>query len=130
MMSHLDDDGYGSVRLLTSTLTPASLAAVNCTMSQRTAARGGEVTTAGIEGNIGLVLKLQQGLHVVEKDRTILENRIEELEHESPTADLRRALDLIQLQELEMENAKLKDDLRGLRRTTATDPESSIDKIS
>ncbi len=126
MMSHVDDDGYGSVRLSTSTLTPGPQAAVSSTTPQPTAM----VTTAGIEWNIGLVLKLQQRLHVVEKDRTILENRMEELERESPTAEVRRAQDLIRLQELEMENAKLKDDLRGLRRTTATDPESSTDKIS
>ena len=76
--------------------------------------------------DVGLLLKLQQRLKTVEKDKATLETRIEELERESPTADVRRAQDIIRLQELEMENAKIKDDLKNLRRQTATENEAQL----
>ena len=97
-----DDGGYGSVKL--------STARHECSDS-----RAGSVA----EENVALVLKLQQRLKIVEKDKAILETRVEELERESPTADVRRAQDMIRLQELEMENAKIKDDLKNLRRQVA-----------
>ena len=50
----------------------------------------------------------------------MLESRVEELERESPTADVRKAQDMIRLQELEMENAKIKDDLKSLRFSVAS----------
>ncbi|EFX83009.1 hypothetical protein DAPPUDRAFT_100958 [Daphnia pulex] len=76
--------------------------------------------------DVGLVLKLQQRLKTVEKDKASLATRVEELERESPTADVRRAQDMIRLQELEMENAKIKDDLKNLRRQAATENEVQL----
>ena len=42
----------------------------------------------GAEKSVSLVLKLQQRLKVVENDKAALEERIEELERESPTAEV------------------------------------------
>lgn len=96
-----DDGGYGSVRV-------------------------SSVQSRSDGEDVGLVLKLQQRLKTVEKDKASLASRIEELERESPTADVRRAQDMIRLQELEMENAKLKDDLRSLRRQSGAENEGSL----
>jgi myosin-5 len=94
-----DDGGYGSVR---------------------------HVPNRSDSEDVGLVLKLQQRLKTVEKDKASLATRVEELERESPTADVRRAQDMIRLQELEMENAKIKDDLKNLRRQAATENEVQL----
>lgn len=96
-----DDGGYGSVRL---------------------------VPNRSDSEDVGLVLKLQQRLKTVEKDKATLATRVEELERESPTADVRRAQDMIRLQELEMENAKIKEDLKNLRRQSATEHEGHLSR--
>jgi myosin-5 len=97
-----DDGGYGSVR---------------------------HVPNRSDSEDVGLVLKLQQRLKTVEKDKASLATRVEELERESPTADVRRAQDMIRLQELETENAKIKDDLKNLRRQAATENEVQLPRI-
>ncbi len=76
--------------------------------------------------DISILIKMRQRIKTIDKERADLKTRVEELERESPTADVRRAQDMIRLQELEMENAKIKDDLKGLRRQAATDCENQL----
>ena len=96
-----DDGGYGSVRHSAQSRPEADV-------------------------DVGLVLQLQQRLKTAQKANTSLRSRVEELERESPTADVRRAQDMIRLQELEMENAKIKEDLKNLRRQTAMENEAQL----
>jgi len=95
-----DDGGYGSVRHSSAQSRP--------------------------ETEVDVVVQLQQRLKSAQKANTSLRTRVEELERESPTADVRRAQDMIRLQELEMENAKIKDDLKSLRRQTAAENEDQL----
>ncbi|ODM94444.1 Unconventional myosin-Vb [Orchesella cincta] len=77
------------------------------------------------EPDIGLVLVLQQKLRQSEKERESLEKQLEEQSATNPDSETRRTQDLIRLQELEMENAKLRDDLNHLRSADDKDTEIS-----
>ncbi|CAL8128676.1 unnamed protein product [Orchesella dallaii] len=77
------------------------------------------------EPDIGLVLVLQQKLIQSEKERKSLEKLLEDQSATNPDSETRRTQDLIRLQELEMENAKLRDDLNRLRSTEDTNSEIS-----
>jgi myosin-5 len=70
--------------------------------------------------DVNLVLKLQQKLKDVEKERNRVQKTVEHLEKEdSPSDDAGRTHDSFKLQEMETENAKLKTDLAALRRLMA-----------
>ncbi|KAJ9582514.1 hypothetical protein L9F63_003128, partial [Diploptera punctata] len=95
-----DDYGYGSVRSTAKNASP-------------------EAHKPSEQIDVGLVLKLQQKLKDVEKERNRLQERVDYLEKDSPSDDAARTHDTFKLQELEMENAKLKTDLAMLRKLTA-----------
>ncbi|KAL0276825.1 UNVERIFIED_CONTAM: hypothetical protein PYX00_004309 [Menopon gallinae] len=72
------------------------------------------------EIDVGLLLKLQQKLKDVEKERDRLFLRVESLEkEESPSEERQKTIDAIKLEELEIENEKLKNDLAVLRDSLA-----------
>ncbi|CAG7709106.1 unnamed protein product [Allacma fusca] len=79
--------------------------------------------------DVGLILVLQQRLKDAEDENERLEKLLEEKENESPLSDKRRTQDLIRLQELEMENAKLRDDLNKLRESIDTGLKSPKDEL-
>lgn len=93
----------------------------------RRALQAGQIQqSAQPEQDIGLVLVLQQKLKQSEKQRESLEKALEEQSDANPDSETRRTQDLIRLQELEMENAKLRDDLNRLR--TAEDKPNEISR--
>jgi len=120
-----EDYGYGSVRSAVSVSSSASHQKLeNIDWNQQQVHRSETVSPEGQKPSeqidVGLVLKLQQKLKDVEKERNRLQKRVEHLEKEdSPSDDAARAHDSFKLQELEMENAKLKTDLAALRRLSA-----------
>uniref|UniRef100_T1JHV8 Myosin motor domain-containing protein n=1 Tax=Strigamia maritima TaxID=126957 RepID=T1JHV8_STRMM len=69
--------------------------------------------------DVSLVLKLQQKLKEVESAKLRLEKKLESIENDSPKDEAKRAQEQIRLQELEMENAKQKGDLKTLRAAAA-----------
>ncbi|XP_021923468.1 unconventional myosin-Va [Zootermopsis nevadensis] len=120
-----DDYGYGSVR---STVSASSFGShqklENIDWNQQQGSRSETVSPErqkpSEQTDVALMLKLQQKLKDVEKERNRLQERIECLEKEdSPSDDATRTHDTFKLQELEMENSKLKTDLAALRKVTA-----------
>lgn len=69
---------------------------------------------------------LQQKLKQSETEREHIQKLLEEQSASNPDSETRRTQDLIRLQELEMENAKLRDDLNKLRSTE--NPASEIQR--
>lgn len=77
-------------------------------------------------GDVALIIKLRKRLHTLEKEREDFRSRVEQLERESPTEEIRRVQHSYRLEELEIENSRIKEDLKILRHQTATDCESQL----
>ncbi|XP_071640300.1 unconventional myosin-Va isoform X2 [Temnothorax longispinosus] len=133
------DFGYGSVRSTASSSTPYSrVETIDWSQQRSDSPPDGEVqpnkspseaearpapTHAPVD--IGLVLKLQQKLKDVEKEKGRLIRMVEDLERDS-NEESTRTQDSFRLQELEMENSQLKKDLNSLRKTVSeTSPSSA-----
>nr|XP_045614507.1 unconventional myosin-Va-like isoform X4 [Procambarus clarkii] len=117
-----DDVGYGSVRSRASEISDSSRNLDNIDWSSPSH----KVNSTEIKihvpekvEDITLVLQLQNKVRELEKERRSLAKQIDQLESSSPLDDPQHAQELIRLQELEMENAKLKDDLNRLRKSIA-----------
>ncbi|XP_071515653.1 unconventional myosin-Va isoform X4 [Panulirus ornatus] len=118
-----DDIGYGSVRSRASEMSDSSRNLENIEWgSPSNKANSSEIKIQVPEKveDITLVLQLQNKVRELEKERRTLAKQIDHLESSSsPVDDPQHAQELIRLQELEMENAKLKDDLNRLRKSIA-----------
>lgn len=109
-----EDMGYGSVR--SRKLPNVQLEDSEWTDKKQLSPRLGD----GDVVELSLMLKLQHKVKELEGEKARLEKRLEAQNgSETPPDDAERMRDLMKLQELEMENAKLKDNLNKLRRTTA-----------
>ncbi|XP_011698077.1 PREDICTED: unconventional myosin-Va isoform X4 [Wasmannia auropunctata] len=128
------DFGYGSVRSTASSSTPYSrVETIDWNQQRSDSPPDGEVQSnkSPLEApvpthapvDIGLVLKLQQKLKDVEKEKGRLIRMVEDLERDSN--DESRTQDSFRLQELEMENAQLKNDLYSLRKSVSSASPSS-----
>ncbi|XP_076377233.1 dilute class unconventional myosin isoform X3 [Megalopta genalis] len=124
------DLGYGSVRSTASSSTPYSrVETIDWTPQHSDSPPDGEVHNqksppetngpAHAPVDVGLVLKLQQKLKDVEKEKGRLIRMVEDLEKDVPE-ETSTTQDTFKLQELEMENAQLKKDLRTLRGSVAS----------
>ncbi|XP_018338219.1 PREDICTED: unconventional myosin-Va isoform X1 [Trachymyrmex septentrionalis] len=129
------DFGYGSVRSTGSSSTPYSrVETIDWNQQRLDSPPDGEVqsnkspsevpVSAHAPVDIGLVLKLQQKLKDVEKEKGRLIRMVEDLERDS-NEESTRTQDSFRLQELEMENAQLKKDLTSLRKTVSSASPSS-----
>ncbi|XP_011698075.1 PREDICTED: unconventional myosin-Va isoform X2 [Wasmannia auropunctata] len=129
-----NDFGYGSVRSTASSSTPYSrVETIDWNQQRSDSPPDGEVQSnkSPLEApvpthapvDIGLVLKLQQKLKDVEKEKGRLIRMVEDLERDSN--DESRTQDSFRLQELEMENAQLKNDLYSLRKSVSSASPSS-----
>ncbi|XP_070524127.1 unconventional myosin-Va isoform X1 [Cardiocondyla obscurior] len=129
------DFGYGSVRSTASSSTPYSrVETIDWSQQRSDSPPDGEVqqnkspseapAPAHAPVDIGLVLKLQQKLKDVEKEKGRLIRMVEDLERDS-NEESTRTQDSFKLQELEMENAQLKKDLTSLRKSVSTGSPSS-----
>ncbi|XP_011065930.1 PREDICTED: unconventional myosin-Va isoform X2 [Acromyrmex echinatior] len=129
------DFGYGSVRSTGSSSTPYSrVETIDWNQQRLDSPPDGEVqsnkspseapVSAHAPVDIGLVLKLQQKLKDVEKEKGRLIRMVEDLERDS-NEESTRTQDSFRLQELEMENAQLKKDLNSLRKTVSSASPSS-----
>ncbi|KAL6423898.1 hypothetical protein ACFW04_010377 [Cataglyphis niger] len=129
------DFGYGSVRSTASSSTPYSrVETIDWNQQRSDSPPDGEVqsnkspsekygsTHAPVD--IGLVLKLQQKLKDVEKEKGRLIRMVEDLERDN-NEESSRTQDSFRLQELEMENSQLKKDLSSLRKTVSSANPSS-----
>ncbi|XP_042231898.1 unconventional myosin-Va-like isoform X3 [Homarus americanus] len=116
-----DDIGYGSVRSRASEFSDSSRNLENIDWSSPSHKANTEIKIHVPEKveDITLVLQLQNKVRELEKERRSLAKQIDQLESSSPMDDPQHAQELIRLQELEMENAKLKDDLNRLRKSIA-----------
>ncbi|XP_031836007.1 dilute class unconventional myosin isoform X3 [Nomia melanderi] len=124
------DLGYGSVRSTASSSAPYSrVETIDWNQQRSDSPPDGEVQThksppetngpAHAPVDIGLVLKLQQKLKDVEKEKGRLIRMVEDLEKDAPE-ETSRMQDTFRLQELEMENAQLKKDLGTLRKSVSS----------
>ncbi|XP_076285323.1 dilute class unconventional myosin isoform X2 [Lasioglossum baleicum] len=124
------DLGYGSVRSTASSSVPYSrVEAIDWSQQRSDSPPDGEVQNqksppetngpAHAPVDIGLVLKLQQKLKDVEKEKGRLIRMVEDLEKDVPE-ETSRTQDTFRLQELEMENAQLKKDLGSLRKSVSS----------
>ncbi|XP_015428617.1 PREDICTED: unconventional myosin-Va [Dufourea novaeangliae] len=124
------DLGYGSVRSTASSSAPYSrVETIDWSQHRSDSPPDGEVQThksppetngpAHAPVDIGLVLKLQQRLKDVEKEKGRLIRMVEDLERDNPE-ETSRTQDTFRLQELEMENAQLKKDLGSLRKNVSS----------
>ncbi|XP_011251964.2 unconventional myosin-Va isoform X2 [Camponotus floridanus] len=129
------DFGYGSVRSTASSSTPYSrVETIDWNQQRSDSPPDGEVqsnkspsekyASAHAPVDIGLVLKLQQKLKDVEKEKGRLIRMVEDLERDS-NEESSRTQDSFRLQELEMENSQLKKDLNSLRKTVSLGSPSS-----
>ncbi|XP_072764523.1 unconventional myosin-Va isoform X2 [Anoplolepis gracilipes] len=129
------DFGYGSVRSTASSSTPYSrVETIDWNQQRSDSPPDGEVQAnksppekygaAHAPVDIGLVLKLQQKLKDVEKEKGRLIRMVEDLERDS-SEESSRTQDSFRLQELEMENSQLKKDLNSLRKTVSLSSPSS-----
>ncbi|XP_012524245.1 unconventional myosin-Va isoform X2 [Monomorium pharaonis] len=129
------DFGYGSVRSTASSSTPYSrVETIDWNQQRSDSPPDGEAQAnksppeasalAHAPVDIGLVLKLQQKLKDVEKEKGRLIRMVEDLERDN-NEESNRTQDSFRLQELEMENAQLKKDLTSLRKTVSSSSPSS-----
>ncbi|XP_020287438.1 unconventional myosin-Va isoform X2 [Pseudomyrmex gracilis] len=129
------DFGYGSVRSTASSSTPYSrVETIDWNQQRSDSPPDGEVQSnkspselngpAHAPVDIGLVLKLQQKLKDVEKEKGRLIRMVEDMERDS-NEESTRTQDSFRLQELEMENAQLKKNLNSLRKTVSSSSPSS-----
>ncbi|XP_014489447.1 PREDICTED: unconventional myosin-Va isoform X2 [Dinoponera quadriceps] len=127
------DFGYGSVRSTASSSTLYSrVETIDWNQQRSDSPPDGESNKSMIETNdttharvdIGLVLKLQQKLRDVEKEKSRLIRTVEDLERDG-CEESSRTQDSFKLQELEMENAQLKKNLTSLRKTVSAGPASA-----
>nr|XP_053650160.1 unconventional myosin-Va-like isoform X2 [Cherax quadricarinatus] len=117
-----EDVGYGSVRSRASEMSDSSRNLENIDWSSPSHKPNvSEIKLHVPEKmeDITLVLQLQNKVRELEKERRSLAKQVDQLESASPMDDPQHAQELIRLQELEMENAKLKDDLNRLRKSIA-----------
>lgn len=121
-----EDGGYGSVRSKDKDAIHIKLDSIPW---EQTAASAEKGPGSGMP-DISVVLKLQQRLNEVEQERSRLEKKIEMLEMREEQFQEREtsAKELMRLHELEMENAKLKEDVKKMVRTLATEDKSSREK--
>ncbi|XP_076051638.1 dilute class unconventional myosin isoform X4 [Oratosquilla oratoria] len=117
-----DDIGYGSVRSRASDRSDLSRNLENIdwgSPSHKSSSTDISIPVPEKVEDVALVLQLQNKVRELEKERRSLSKKLEHLENVSPTDDPQHAQEMIRLQELEMENAKLKDDLGRLRNSIA-----------
>ncbi|XP_022250756.1 unconventional myosin-Va-like isoform X1 [Limulus polyphemus] len=128
---NLDEDtGYDSVRSKDRDISHLKLDIINWEQSSATSKetspgeedRKEDIECHKEEVDVSLLLKLQQKLREAQSEKARLEKKLEALEEE-PSKGESQEKSLIRLQELEMENAKLKDNLNKLRRA-ASSPDS------
>ncbi|XP_032683179.1 unconventional myosin-Va isoform X3 [Odontomachus brunneus] len=124
------DFGYGSVRSASSSTPYSRVETIDWNQHRSDSPPDGEVQSnkspsvietadpAHAPVDIGLVLKLQQKLKDVEKEKSRLIRMVEDLERDGGE-ESNRTQDSFRLQELEMENAQLKKNLSSLRKTVS-----------
>ncbi|XP_054279391.1 unconventional myosin-Va isoform X2 [Macrosteles quadrilineatus] len=128
-----EDFGYGSVRSASSRSTDrgsdwSSQTTPESTINRSKSAAATNIPQPDIQPvDVSLVLKLQQKLKSVESERDRLHRRLEDKD-DGPAEQ--KAQDNFKLQQLEMENSKLKADLTSLRKTVADNvPGKSADEL-
>lgn len=122
-----EDGGYGSVRSAKD--KEAVYGKLNSIAWQPTADKSPGAPEQPLP-DVSVVLKLQQRLNEVEQERARLEKKLETMEAREEQSQAREASgkELMRLHELEMENAKLKEDVKKMVKTLATEDKSSRDK--
>ncbi|EEB10549.1 myosin-5A, putative [Pediculus humanus corporis] len=115
-----DDFGYSSNKSTISRKDDFDTLEKDRSISEYNTMRLNNQTKEVPDIDVGLVLKLQQKLKDVENERDKLFLKVESLEKEdSPTEERQRTMDSIRLENLEIENEKLKSDLTVLRESLA-----------
>ena len=77
-------------------------------------AYGGSSVNSACNNDMGLMMKLQAALKEAHREKEQLEKKVEELEGSSSP---QQSSDLLKLQDLEIENVKLREDMAKLRRS-------------
>ena len=78
--------------------------------------------------DMGLMMKLQAALKEAHREKEQLEKKVEELEN-SGSSSPQQSSDLLKLQDLEIENNKLKEDMAKLRRSIAEGGEGDNEAV-
>ncbi|KAL7645004.1 UNVERIFIED_CONTAM: hypothetical protein RMT77_004828 [Armadillidium vulgare] len=118
-----EDIGYGSVRSRMSNISDTNRNLENLGWGNEKKDNISDIKISVPDRpmeDISLMLQLQSKVRELEKERRTLGRHVEYLErNSSPSDDSQHAQDMIRLQELEMENAKIKKDLERLRKSIA-----------
>ncbi|XP_064471543.1 unconventional myosin-Va-like isoform X2 [Ornithodoros turicata] len=127
------DMGYGSARVKDKESSHLKLDAVawpQQTTGVTVERSPGSDKSPGDLADVSVVLKLQQRLKEVEQEKARLEKKVEGLEAREERSKERElsAKELMRLHELEMENAKLKDEVKRMVKTLANEDKSSREK--
>ncbi|KFM70740.1 Unconventional myosin-Vb, partial [Stegodyphus mimosarum] len=130
--THDEDVGYGSIRSKESDSSHLKLDDVKWDVSKDVSPDDDEARLDSEDSgkdlvDVTLVLKLQQKLKTLESEKARLEKKVESLEakeEESPKEE-KLIKDAIRLQDLEMENSKLKNDINRLRQSLAKEDPSN-----
>lgn len=126
------DIGYGSARSKDKEPTHPKLDTISWQQQQPSTAEKspGSDKTPGELPDVSLVLKLQQRLNEVEQEKARLEKKVENLEalDEQARAHETSARELMRLHELEMENAKLKEEVKKMLKTLAHEDKAAREK--
>ena len=88
---------------------------------------GSSVTSAA--NDMGLMMKLQAALKEAHREKEQLEKKVEELENSAGSSSPQQSSDLLKLQDLEIENDKLKEDMTKLRRSIAEGGEGDNEAV-
>merc|ERR1719410_2732303 len=75
-------------------------------------------SSASTQNDVGLMMKLQNALKEAHRERDQLEKRLEEMENSAGSSP-QQSTDLLKLQDLEIENNKLREDMSKLRKSIA-----------
>lgn len=130
--THDEDIGYGSIRSKTKESVHLKLDDVSWKDHSKDGSPDEEETRIDSEDSgkdlvdVTLVLKLQQKLKALESEKSRLAKKLEDLEAKEEESPKEQKLikDAIRLQDLEMENSKLKNDINRLRESLAKEDPS------
>ena len=86
---------------------------------------------AGGNNDVGLMMKLQAALKEVHREKEQLEKKLEEVENNNNSggSSPQQSSDLLKLQDLEIENVKLREDMSKLRRSIADSGDSDNEAV-
>ena len=96
-------------------------------ISMESAYQSSSASTTGAANDVGLMMKLQSALKEVNREKDALEKKVEELENGGGGSQ--QSVDTLKLQDLEMENQKLREEMKKIRKSIADSSDNDNEAI-